>query len=110
MPETQAEIIVFTQARLIDERLATKQDIEGIHKDIAGVHKVIEALRAETKKDIAGIHKDIEALRAETQKEIAALRIDIQKDMKLLESRLTFRMGGMLVAAVSVLAALQTFG
>ena len=63
MPEEQAEALADEQAKLVDERLATKADIE--------------QLRADTKTDLA-----------------------------LMEQRLIVRLGGMLVIAVGVVAAL----
>lgn len=51
------------QAKLIDERLATKEDIEGVHARI-------EALRLATQKDIAEINGNIKNTANETKAEI----------------------------------------
>ena len=53
MPEPQAEIIADEQRSLIEDQLATKQDIE--------------ELRAATSHDIAEVKRDIEELRAEVK-------------------------------------------
>ena len=45
MPEKQAEVIAYEQRSLIEDQLATKQDIAEVKRDI-------EELRAEVKRDI----------------------------------------------------------
>ena len=98
MPETQAEIIADEQRALIDDQLATKQDIK--------------ALEAATKQDIAATRQDIKALEAATRREIAATRREIKeleastrRDLKELEHRLTIRLGGMMIAGFSIMIA-----
>lgn len=59
----QAETLAEEQAALIDERLATKEDV-------ATVNVNIEALRLATKEDIATINANIEALRLKTKADI----------------------------------------
>jgi hypothetical protein len=59
----QAEMLAFQQASLIDERLATKEDIEGLHIGI-------EALRLATQKDIEGMRVVIEQTAERTKAEI----------------------------------------
>jgi predicted phage-related endonuclease len=72
--EEQAEVVAATQAELITERLATKQDI------------------------------------ALLQRDLKELEVRLQRDMKELELRLkndlTLRLGGMIAAAVAIVAAL----
>ena len=63
MPDSQAEVLANHYASLLNDRLATKDDIKSLQKDIAG-------------------------LREDMNSEIAGLR----KDMKNLEERLTNRM------------------
>ena len=98
MDEQQAEALVECQVQLINDSLATKQDIEEVKRDI-------EALRLETKKDIQEIKKDIEALRLETKREIATLKTDMQK----MELRLTLRLGSVIVVTMGVFATLVKF-
>ena len=88
MDEQQAEALVECQVRLINDSLATKQDIEEVKRDI-------EVLRLATE-------QSIEALRLETKKDIAALKTDMQK----MELRLTLRLGSVIVAAMGVFATL----
>ena len=91
MDEQQAEALVEFQVQLINDSLATKQDIEEVKRDI-------EALRLTTE-------QSIEALRLETKKDIAALKTDMQK----MELRLTLRLGSVTIAAVGVFATLIKF-
>ena len=77
MDEQQAEALVECQVQLINDNLATKQDMEEVKRDI-------------------------EALRLETKKDIAALKTDMQK----MELRLTLRLGSVIIAAVGVFATL----
>ena len=88
MDEQQAEALVECQVQLINDNLATKQDMEEVKRDI-------EALRLATE-------QSIEALRLETKKDIAALKTDMQK----MELRLTLRLGSVIIAAVGVFATL----
>ena len=95
MDERQAEALVEFQVQLINDSLATKQDIEEVKRDIEEVKRDIEALRLAT-------GQSMEALRLETKKDIAALKTDMQK----MELRLTLRLGSVIIAAVGVFAAL----
>ena len=106
MNEQQAEILVECQAQLINDSLATKQDIEEVKRDIEEVKRDIEALRLETKKDIEALRlateQSIEKLRLETKKDIETLRTDMQK----MELRLTIRLGSAIFVAMGVFATL----
>ena len=127
MDEQQAEALVEWQVQLINDSLATKQDIEEVKRDIEAlrlateqsieklrlatkrdieeVKRDIEALRLATKQDIEEVKRDIEALRLETKKDIADLKTDMQK----MELRLTLRLGSVIIAAVGVFATLIKF-
>ncbi len=77
----QAEAMAEEQAKLIDERLATKTDIERIHADI-------DALRQETKGNIERLRQEAEAnidrRRRETAAEIERLRQETTADIERL--------------------------
>ena len=109
MDEQQAEALVEFQVQLINDSLATKQDIEEVKRDI-------EALRLATKRDIEEVKRDIEALRLTTEQSIEALRLETKKDiaalktdMQKMELRLTLRLGSVSIAAVGVFATLIKF-
>ena len=67
MPEAQAEILGREQARIVQERLVTKQDIMALQRDI----------------------------------------MEVKREIKMMEQRLTIKLGAMLVIGVTVLAALD---
>jgi hypothetical protein len=79
----QAEAMAEEQAKLIDERLATKTDIAAIQADI-------EALRLSTK-------ADTEALRLSTKADIELVR----RDIELLRRDMIIRLGGIVIASVA---------
>ena len=89
MPEAQAEVLARSQATLIDEKLATKQDL-----------KELEAC----------LTRDIKELEARLTRDIKELEDRLARDMRELELRLkhdlTLRLGSMMVVAVGVVAAL----
>ena len=81
MPENQAEVLAANQVSLIDDKLATKQDLK--------------ALEMATK-------RDIKELETSLKRDIA----DVKRDMKELEARMTIRLGTMMVLAVGSVATL----
>ena len=108
MDEQQAEALVKCQVQLINDSLATKQDIEEVKRDIQEVKRDIEGVKLdieEVKRDIQEVKKDIEALRLETKKEIATLKIGMQK----MELRLTLRLGSVIVVTMGAFATLVKF-
>ena len=94
MPERQAETVVRQQAKLLEQNLATKTDIEALRQgtktDIATIKADIETLRQETKAGIETLRQEtkadiettrasIEALRQETMARIEAAKVDLIK-------------------------------
>lgn len=86
--EEQAEVLAGQQARLLEENLATKQDVAELRRDLAQIE-------ASLKRDIADVRRYIEEVRTE-----------LKRDLAEMENRLTIRLGGMLVIAVGAMAAL----
>jgi len=78
----QAEALAEEQARLIDDRLATKADIAAVRSDI-------EAQRLATERDIAAVRGDIEAQRLATARDIEALRLSTTHDIEALRQSTT---------------------
>ena len=74
MPDKQAEVLADHYASLLNDRLATKDDLVALRKELKGD---INSLRSELKGDISG-------LRSELKGDISGLR----KDMISLEERL----------------------
>jgi hypothetical protein len=85
MPEAQAEVLADEQVRLIDDRLATKEDIAKLQAattmDIARLHEDIARLQAATKEDIA-------RLQAETKEDIAKLQAATKTDLREMELKI----------------------
>ena len=92
MPEQQAEILAVGQTNLIENNLATKQDIK--------------ALEVVVKELEVALKSDIKELEAATKRDIKELEAKMQHGFKDLEQRLTIRLGGMLVTGIAVVAAL----
>ena len=118
MDEQQAEALVECQVRLINDSLATKQDIEEVKLDIEEVKRDIQEVKLdieevkrdiqEVKLDIEGVKRDIEELKLDIQavkKDIAALKTDMQK----MELRLTLRLGSVIIVTMGVFATLVRF-
>ena len=86
MPERQAETVVRQQAKLLEQNLATKTDIEALRQgtkaDIEAIKAEIEALRQETKAGIETLRQEtktgIETLRQETKADIETTRASIE--------------------------------
>ena len=85
MPEQQAEVLARSQATLIDEKLATKEDLKN--------------LELATKRDL----KELELA---TKRDLKELETRFGHRLKELELRLTLRLGSMMVVAIGVVAAL----
>jgi hypothetical protein len=117
LPEAHAEVRtdILRETRELDlSQLATKADVAALKGEL---RSDFAELRAELKGDLAALRADLngdsEALRGELRGDIAALRAELKADiealrgeMKLLEQRMTIKLGGMLIAAVAVVGAL----
>jgi uncharacterized protein len=126
----QAEAMAEEQAKLIDERLATKTDVAAIQADIEALRLSTkadtEALRLATKTDVAAIQADIEALRLSTKADTEALRLSskadietlrlstkaefelVRRGIELLRRDMTIRLGGIIVAAAAAASTIVT--
>ena len=115
MDEQQAEALVECQTQLINDSLATKQDMEEVKLDIEEVKRDIQEGKLDieevkrdiqkVKLDIEEVKKNIDTLRLETKKDIATLKTDMQK----MELRLTLRLGSVIVVTMGVFATLVNF-
>ncbi len=87
MPEPQAEALADEQVRLIDDRLATKEDIARLE---ASTKQEIARLEAGTKADIARLEgatkADIARLEGATKADIARLEGATKADIARLEA------------------------
>lgn len=87
VPGDKARAVVDAMERDMGTTLATKADLQGVKQDIA-------TLRQELKQEIT-------ALRQEVTQEIVLIR----KDMELLRSSMTIRLGSMLFVGFGLLFA-----
>ena len=92
MPNKQAEVLADHYASLLNDRLATKEDLFGLRKELKGD---INSLHSELKGDISSLRNelkgDISDLRSELKGDIS----DLRKDMISLEERLKGDISGL---------------
>jgi len=123
--EAQAEAMVEAIAAVVTEQLATKADIAELRRELGGdinelrryLEAGLEAGRSNLETQNAALRRDLEAqnaaLRRDLEAQNAALRRDLEtqieavrREIKESEYRVTIRLGGMLTAAIAVVAAL----
>ena len=92
MPEQQAEVLASEQSRLIENELATKQDIAEVKRDI-------EQLRLATK-------QDIEELRSTTKRDMKELETSLKRDIAESKVDILKWVSGALLGQTAILAAL----
>jgi predicted phage-related endonuclease len=91
--ERQAEAQTEALVAVIEENLATKQDIELIRRDM----KELEA----------SLRRDMKELETNLRRDMKELETNLRRDMKELELRLTVPLGVMLAAAIGIITALD---
>ena len=134
MPEPQAEILAEEQSRLIQERLATKQDLEQLRiaskRDIEELkaileqkHKALEAtleqklkaplwkhrklsLEQKLKALEASLAQKLEAQNIALKHDMEKLQTTLERDIKEMEQKLTIKLGVIVSVGVTVLAVL----
>jgi len=89
VPEKQAEVQAEMMAQTIDDKLATKNDLEQV--------------KSELKMDIKGLDLKIEALRAEVKLEIKLSEERTNKNIAQMGYKTIFGVGGMIAVGVTVL-------
>ncbi len=114
MPEEQAEVLARSQATLIDEKLATKQDLEALE---LAMKRDLEVLELAMKRDLEALElamkRDLEAIELAMKRDLEVHEIAMKRDLRESELRLkhdlTLRLGSMTVAAVGVVSILARF-
>ncbi len=106
----QAEVQAFALADIVDERLATKEDIRRLEEVMKAnriaAEKDIKALRIATEHDTALIRKDIEQIHLK----IETLREGTKKDMEAMRLSMIIWLGGIVIAsAVASVGLIATF-
>ncbi|MEO5327303.1 MAG: CCDC90 family protein [Magnetococcus sp. THC-1_WYH] len=96
VPDAQAEIQAEIIVEWMEDRLATKLELEHVRADLK---RDIESVRADLK-------RDIESVRAELKRDIESVRADLKRDIKELEQRMVIKLGSLMFVAVGAMAAL----
>ena len=107
MPEQQAEVLARSQTALIDEKLATKEDLKKLE---LATKRDLKDLELATKRDLKDLEqatkRDLKDLEQATKRNLKDLKQATKQDLKDLELRLTIRLGSMMVVSIGVVAAL----
>ena len=101
--EAQAEAMAEAIAAVVTDQLATKADLQELRRELGSdinefrryMDAGLETVRRDLETQIEGVRRDLET-------QIEALRREIKES----EYRVTIRLGGMLAAAIAVVAAL----
>jgi len=90
--QEQAEVQAHALADIVEERLATKQDIATLHRDI----KELET----------SLKRDITELETSLKRDMTERQTSLQRDLKDMEYRMTIRLGAMLAVSITIMGAL----
>ncbi|MBM4275575.1 MAG: hypothetical protein FJ134_14105 [Deltaproteobacteria bacterium] len=98
--DTQAEALAQAVAGIVDEQLTTKRDLKELE---AGLKRDLKELEA-------GLKRDLKELEVGLKRDLKELEVGFKRDLQETELRLrhdlTLRFGAMLVAGISIVAAL----
>ncbi|MBF0133492.1 MAG: DUF1640 domain-containing protein [Magnetococcales bacterium] len=125
VPEAQAEVQAETIVDLMEERLATKLDIDVVRRDMkeieAGLKRDIENVRRDMKEMETGLKRDMKEMETGLKRDMKEMEVGLKRDMKELDAslqakmkemelrlthNLTLRLGGMMAASIAIVAAL----
>ena len=111
MPEPQAEVLARTQAALIDERLATKEDLQALESRLSSQLKELETRLINQNKELdARLTSQNKELDARLTHQIKELDARLTHQISEMESRLkydlTIRLGSMFVVAAGLIIAI----
>ncbi|MEO5350025.1 MAG: CCDC90 family protein [Magnetococcus sp. YQC-3] len=84
---------------LAEDRLATKQDIAELKRDIAAIDARVETTQAE-------LQKDIETTKAELQKDIETTKAELRREIEVAKNETIKWMIGLALAQLAMLAAI----
>lgn len=99
MPEPQAEVLARTQAALIDERLATKEDLQALELRLSNQIRELEAR-------LTNQNKELDSRLTNQNRELdARLNHQIREMESRLKYDLTVRLGSMFVVIAGLIIA-----
>ena len=93
-------MLAETYAGLLTDRLATKDEVRALGRDLDTLRGDVESLREE-------MHREIGLLREETKKEFATLRTEIGKDLAALRSEINASIAYSQLATIVILSAVM---
>jgi chromosome segregation ATPase len=105
-PAEQAEGLAAALAEAVQDGLPSRSEVQA---EFASVRADIATVRTELKTEIAAVRTDIATVRTELKTEIAAVRSELKSELKLLEHRMTIKLGGMLFALAGILIAASRY-
>lgn len=97
--EAQAEAMAEAIAAVVTDQLATKADLQELRRELASD---INELRRYIDARLETVRRDLEAQIEGVRRDMAELRREIKES----EYRVTIRLGGILAAAIAIVAAL----
>lgn len=103
MPIAQAEVLADSQARLIDDKLTTKHDLNELG---SGLTRDIKELGTRLSHDLKALETRLSLGLKELDTRLKELEIKLTHDINELALRLTVRLGSILAIALGVVAAL----
>ena len=98
MPEAQAEVIASEQRDLIEDQIATKQDLKEL-----GVHLEQKIREMELRQE-----QKIREMELRQEQKIREMELRQEQKTLQMEQRLTLRLGAMTVAGIAVVGTLIT--
>ena len=112
--EDQAEVQAEALVQIIDERLATKQDIFSIKRDIEELKRDMKEMDVSLKRNIKemyiSLRRDMKGMDTSLKRDMKEMDTSLKRDMKEMELRLkhdlTLRLGAMMTAGIAIIAAL----
>lgn len=121
--EAQAEAQTQALLDLLENRLVTKDDIRhlatkddlhdlesSLRQDIgtleSSLRQGMAAMESSLRRDLAS-REDLKNMDSALRKDMEGVKIALQKDIQLLSNRLTIKLGSIMVAGITILAAMQ---
>ncbi|GAB0057555.1 hypothetical protein SIID45300_01886 [Candidatus Magnetaquicoccaceae bacterium FCR-1] len=91
--EAQAAIQAEALVALVEDRLATKQDVAMLQRDLA--------------EDDNALRRELAMVKADLQRDIETSKVDLKRDLKELELRMVIKTGAMIIGGIGVLFGLM---
>ncbi len=107
VPEPQAEVQVEALTALIEDRLASKQDLQlGLAALKQDLDLGLAALKQDLELEIAALKRDIKELETGLKRDMKEMETGLKRDMKEMEMRLLIRLGALLAFGIGAVATL----